>query len=195
MKYVCVFAGSNPGTNPKYEAIAIQLGEELMKRNMGLVYGGSRLGLMGRIANTMLEENGQVIGVMPKGLFREEVIHRGLTQLYEVADMHARKAKMGELSDAFIALPGGYGTLEEVFEAVSWGQLGIHHKPVGLLNIDCYYQPLIDMVNNAVKGGFIPQRQASMLIVEKDPVLLLERMKSYQAPTNLHKWSELPEAK
>ncbi|GIP34852.1 TIGR00730 family Rossman fold protein [Paenibacillus sp. J2TS4] len=192
MKRVCVYAGSNPGNDPAYEKAAIQLGIKLAERGLELVYGGSSVGLMGRIANSVLNQEGGVIGVMPTGLFRGEVVHTGLTQLYEVNGMHERKAKMGELSDAFIALPGGYGTLEEVFEIVSWGQLGIHSKPVGLLNINGYYQPLVDMVNNGVEAGFIPAPQSKLLIVEDDPDILLDRLASYEPPKGVNKWSELP---
>lgn len=194
MKRVCVYAGSNPGNDPAYEQAAIQLGIKLAEKGLELVYGGSSVGLMGRIANSVLNQGGGAIGVMPEGLFRGEVVHTGLTQLYEVNGMHERKAKMMELSDAFIALPGGYGTLEEVFEVVSWGQLGIHSKPLGLLNIKGYYQPLVDMVGNGVKAGFIPAAQSRLLIVEEDPDILLDRLASYEPPEGVNKWSELPPA-
>ncbi|MFT9849237.1 LOG family protein [Aneurinibacillus sp. REN35] len=194
MRRICVFAGSNVGRKPEYECMAEALGHELARQGIELVYGGSKIGLMGRIANTVLQFGGKAIGVMPTGLFRGEMVHTELTELYEVADMHARKAKMGELSDAFIALPGGYGTLEEVFEVVSWGQLGIHNKPIGLLNVEGYYEPVMQMVRNGVEAGFIPDTHAQLLICESDPAVLLQRLHEYQPPVQTNKWSELSEA-
>lgn len=191
MKRICVFAGSNRGTNPAYEEAAINLGKALVEHGLECVYGGSSIGLMGSVANTVLEKGGRAIGVMPTGLFRGEMVHKGLTTLYEVNNMHERKAKMGELSDAFIALPGGYGTLEEVFEAVSWGQLGIHQKPVGLLNVDGYYQPILDMVAGGVKSGFIHAAHAQLITADNDPHPLIQRLKAYQPPAEINKWSEL----
>jgi uncharacterized protein (TIGR00730 family) len=195
MQRICVFAGSNVGLKPEYELMAEALGNELAHRGLELVYGGSKIGLMGRIADTVLKLGGKVTGVMPTGLFRGEMAHTELTKLYEVKDMHERKAKMGELSDAFIALPGGYGTLEEVFEVVSWGQIGIHSKPIGLLNVDGYYEPLIQMIRNAVEAGFIPDTHAELLICESDPVALLNRLNEYEPPVQTNKWSELSEVK
>jgi uncharacterized protein (TIGR00730 family) len=191
MKRVCVFAGSNPGINPEFKEAAIQLGKELVKNGLELVYGGSKIGLMGTIANTVIEHGGIAIGVMPTKLFRGEVIHQNLTHFYEVHDMHERKAKMGELSDAFIALPGGYGTFEEIFEFVSWGQLGIHKKPVGLLNVAGYYTPLMKMIDKAVEEGFIPSAHKEIMICEGDPMVLLEKLSTYNPPLNTNKWSEL----
>lgn len=193
MKRVCVFAGSNPGTDPAYKEGAVQLGRELAQQGLELVYGGSNIGLMGATANQALEQGGIAIGVMPTGLFRGEVVHQGLTHLYEVKDMHERKAKMGDLSDAFIALPGGYGTLEEIFEVVSWGQLGIHHKPVGLLNIMGFYNPLMEMIDKAVEGGFIPKTHKELVICESNPAVLIEKLRSYTPPAKVNKWSELEE--
>ncbi|MFM1653228.1 TIGR00730 family Rossman fold protein [Brevibacillus sp. B_LB10_24] len=189
MKRICVFAGSNRGVNPQFEQMAKALGIELAARGLELVYGGSNAGLMGCIANTVLERGGKAIGVMPTGLFRGEMVHTGLTELYEVKDMHERKAKMGELADAFVALPGGYGTFEEVFEVVSWGQLGIHSKPVGLLNTAGYYTPLMEMVKTAVEAGFIPATHTELLICENEPAKLLERLHHYQPPAKTNKWS------
>ncbi|TCS95044.1 hypothetical protein EDD58_103469 [Hazenella coriacea] len=146
---------------------------------------------MGTLADTVLENNGQVIGVMPTALFQGEMVHQNLTQLYEVKDMHERKAKMGELADAFIALPGGYGTLEEIFEVVSWGQIGIHNKPVGLLNINQYYNPLIDMISQGVKAGFIPSSHAQLVSIDHAPDQLLQKLHDYQPPQKVNKWNEL----
>ncbi|MCK9905733.1 TIGR00730 family Rossman fold protein, partial [Frankia sp. Cpl3] len=186
-----VFAGSNLGVNPEFERIAEKLGNELVSRRFDLVYGGSTVGLMGRVANTVLAGGGKAIGVMPTGLFRGELVHAGLTELHEVAGMHERKAKMHELADAFIALPGGYGTFEEVFEVVSWGQLGIHSKPIGLLNIAGYYTPLVEMVANAVEAGFIPPTHAELLLCESEPAILLQKLNEYQPSATTNKWREL----
>ncbi|HEU5139396.1 MAG TPA: TIGR00730 family Rossman fold protein [Bacillales bacterium] len=195
MKRVCVFAGSNSGTDSAYAEAAVQLGMEMAEQGIELVYGGSKIGLMGHVANTVLANNGCAIGVMPTGLFHGEMVHDKLTELYEVADIHERKAKMSELADAFIALPGGYGTLEEVFEVVSWGQLGIHQKPVGLLNLKNYYQPLIEMVHNGVKGGFIPKGHMKLLTIHTNPAALLDQLRNYHPPENVNKWSDLPDPK
>ncbi|QRG65323.1 TIGR00730 family Rossman fold protein [Brevibacillus choshinensis] len=193
MKRICVFAGSNPGVNPAFEQAAVELGRELVARDLDLVYGGSNMGLMGRVANSVLTGGGKAIGVMPTGLFRGEIVHTGLTELHEVVTMHERKAKMNDLSDGFIALPGGYGTFEEIFEVVSWGQIGIHSKPIGLLNVDGYYTPLVEMVNHAKAAGFIPAMQGDFILCESDPAVLLEKMSVYTPPVKVNKWSELTE--
>ncbi|MGF9796925.1 TIGR00730 family Rossman fold protein [Brevibacillus agri] len=193
MKRICVFAGSNPGVNPAYAQYAEALGRELLARELELVYGGSNMGLMGRVANTVLEGGGKAIGVMPTGLFRGEIVHTGLTELHEVVTMHERKAKMNDLSDGFIALPGGYGTFEEIFEVVSWGQIGLHSKPIGLLNVDGFYTPLIEMVQHATEEGFIPRMQGELVVCESDPAVLLDRLRDYKPPVKVNKWSELTE--
>ncbi|MBY0087642.1 TIGR00730 family Rossman fold protein [Brevibacillus sp. M2.1A] len=191
MKRICVYAGSNPGVNPLFERSAQELGKELVARGLELVYGGSSMGLMGRVANAVLESDGKAIGVMPTGLFRGEIVHKGLTELHEVLTMHERKAKMIDLSDGFIALPGGLGTFEEIFEVVSWGQIGIHQKPIGLLNVDGYYTPLMQMVEHATEAGFIPAMQGELILCESDPAVLLDRMRDYTPPVKVNKWSEL----
>lgn len=193
MKRICVFAGSNPGTEPIYREVAEQLGEHIAQIGCELVYGGSRIGLMGSVANAALQNKGSVIGIMPTGLFAGEMVHPDLTELIEVKDMHERKAKMGELSDAFIALPGGLGTFEEIFEVVSWGQLGIHQKPVGLLNVNGFYEPLLAMVDQAIQAGFIPANQRELLVSDSDPAKLVEKLQNYQPPSKVNKWSELTE--
>lgn len=193
MKRICVFAGSNPGVNPAFEQIAQDLGRELVARELDLVYGGSNMGLMGRVANSVLAGGGKAIGIMPTGLFRGEIVHTGLTELHEVNTMHERKAMMNDLSDGFIALPGGYGTFEEIFEVVSWGQIGIHTKPIGLLNVDGYYTPLMEMVNHATAAGFIPVMQGELILCESDPAVLLDKMRDYTPPVKTNKWSELTE--
>jgi len=193
MKRICVFAGSNPGVHTAFSQSAEQLGYELLARKLDLVYGGSKLGLMGRVANTVLSGGGHVIGVMPTGLFRGEIVHTSLNELHEVSSMHERKAKMNELADGFIALPGGYGTFEEIFEVVSWGQIGIHNKPIGLLNIEGYYTPVMELVKHATEAGFIPPTETPLLICESDPAVLLDRMRDYRPPEKVNKWSELPD--
>lgn len=193
MKRICVFAGSNPGVNQAYGEAATRLGDELVARDLELVYGGSNMGLMGRVANAVLGGGGKAIGVMPTGLFRREIVHTQLTEFYEVKTMHERKAKMGDLADGFIALPGGYGTFEEIFEVVSWGQIGIHDKPVGLLNVDGFYDPLRTMVQHAIDAGFIHGNQGDLLICESDPARLLDRMRDYTPPAKVNKWTELSE--
>lgn len=193
MKRICVFAGSNPGTKPEFGQVAEELGKELLARKLDLVYGGSRMGLMGRVANTVLSGGGCAIGVMPTGLFRGEIVHTNLTELHEVTSMHERKAKMNDLADGFIALPGGYGTFEEIFEVVSWGQIGIHGKPIGLLNVEGYYNPVMKMVQHATEAGFIPRTATPLLLCESDPAVLLDRMRDYTPPAKVNKWSELTE--
>ncbi len=188
MKRICVFAGSRMGRNPRYKEGAVELGQALVEARLEMVYGGSCNGLMGVVADTVLQGEGKVIGVMPSGLFCKETAHRGVTQFYQVEGMHERKAKMSELSDGFIALPGGYGTFEEIFEVVSWGSIGIHQKPVGLFNIDGYYQPLIELVQHAKREGYISESHAGLLILEEDPFRLIERMKQYKPPSVPFKW-------
>jgi len=191
MKRICVFAGSSMGVHPEFAAAAEKLGAELAARKLELVYGGSNKGLMGRVADTVLKAGGKAIGVMPTGLIRSERVHTELTEFYEVKTMHERKAKMGELADGFIALPGGYGTFEELFEAVCWGQIGIHDKPIGLLNVNGYYEPLIALVRHAIEAGFIPAKQDELLLLESDPARLLNRMESYTPLKRVKKWCEV----
>jgi uncharacterized protein (TIGR00730 family) len=193
VKRICVFAGSNLGAHPKYKVQAQQLGEEIAKNGLELVYGGSRVGLMGEVANTVLAHGGTVIGVMPTGLFRGELVHTGLSQLIEVKDMHERKATMGDLSDAYIALPGGYGTFEELFEVVSWAQLGIHQKPIGLLNIEGYYTPLLNLIDHAVQQGFVQEKHKELLVSAEDARTLIRLLDEYQRPEFGNKWTQLAE--
>jgi uncharacterized protein (TIGR00730 family) len=148
----------------------------LVARGLGLVYGGGSIGLMGEIADSVLAAGGQAIGVLPKGLFVREVAHPGLTELREVGSMHRRKALMADLAGGFIALPGGLGTFDELFEIVTWAQIGIHHKPIGLLNVAGYYEPLLALVKHAACEGFIPQIQLDLVIADTDPARLLDRM-------------------
>lgn len=191
MKAVCVFAGSNPGVKPEYRTLAIQLGSVIADQDIRLVYGGSRLGLMGEVANEVLLRGGHVIGVMPSGLFRGEIVHRDLSELIEVESMHERKAKMGEIADGFIALPGGLGTFEELFEVLCWAQIGIHVKPIGLLNINGYYDPLIELIKHSVQEGFSNESHLSLIRVSDDPEELLNQMNQYQPQELGNKWRQL----
>lgn len=193
MRRICVFAGSNSGARPEYSEAARRLGRELAVRGLGLVYGGSSVGLMHVVADAVLAEGGEVIGVLPRGLFRREVAHTGLTELREVGSMHERKALMADLSDGFIALPGGYGTFDELFEITTWAQIGIHSKPVGLLDVADYFAPLLAMVQHAAAEGFVPQQQARLLLREEDPATLLDRFAAYTPPASMWKWADLPQ--
>ncbi|WP_242216643.1 TIGR00730 family Rossman fold protein [Bacillus cereus group sp. BfR-BA-01380] len=191
MKRICVFAGSNVGERPDFQTEARQLGKILVQNNIELVYGGSCVGLMGEVANQVLELGGRVTGVMPRGLFRGEIVHHGLTELIEVETMHERKAKMSELADAFIALPGGYGTFEELFEVVCWSQIGIHEKPVGLLNIAEFYTPLLQMVDRAAEEGFMNPSNKELLVSAQTANELFVQMKNYKRPVMGNKWKQL----
>ena len=176
MERICVFSGSSDGRLPEYRRTAAALGRELATRGIGLVYGGASRGLMGAIADAALEAGGEVIGVIPRALAEKEIAHRGLARLYEVNSMHERKAKMADLAGAFIALPGGFGTFDELFEIITWAQLGIHHKPIGLLDVADYYAPLLAMVGRAVVEGFIPQHNLDLIHCEQDPALLVDHL-------------------
>jgi uncharacterized protein (TIGR00730 family) len=172
---ICVFTGSRHGASPEYAGAAQQLGRDLVGRDYGLVYGGGNVGLMNVVANMVLELNGNVIGVIPNSLVSKEVAHRGLTELRVVGSMHERKALMAELSDGFVAMPGGIGTMEEFFEVLSWAQLGLHEKPCGLLNVSGYYNALIEFLDRAVAADFIKPKHRALMIVEDQPRRLLDR--------------------
>lgn len=172
---ICVFTGSRSGARPEYSDVAKQLARELVERGIGLVYGGGKVGLMNVIAEGVLELGGHVTGVIPNSLVSKEVAHRGLTDLRVVNSMHERKAQMAELSDGFIAMPGGIGTMEEFFEVWSWAQLGLHEKPCGLMNVTGYYDPLIQFLDHAVAEDFIKTKDRALLFVEKTPAVLLDR--------------------
>ena len=172
---ICVFTGSSRGARSDYAEAARKLGHLLVARGYGLVYGGGNIGLMSVIADAVLEQRGQVIGVIPESLVDKELAHRGLSELRVVKSMHERKAVMAELSDGFMGLPGGIGTLEEFFEVLSWAQLRLHDKPCGLLNVGGYYQHVIRFLDHAVDQGFLKPKHRSLLIVEDEPLRLLER--------------------
>lgn len=192
MHRICVFSGSNLGNRPEYQQAARALGEELVARGLVLVYGGASVGLMGVVADTVLAAGGEVIGVLPRGLFRREVAHRNLTELHEVGSMHERKALMADLADGFIALPGGFGTFDELFEIITWAQIGLHTKPIGLLDTENYFAPLLALVEHATVEGFIPAGHASLLLHEDNAARLLNRFMSYIPPVRSNKWTELP---
>ncbi|WP_029896303.1 TIGR00730 family Rossman fold protein [Desulfohalovibrio reitneri] len=192
LKRICVFLGANPGVNSDYAEATRELGAELVRRNIGLVYGGSSVGLMGRLADTVLELGGEVTGVIPRALFDKEIGHTGLTDLRVVESMHERKAMMAELSNGFVALPGGIGTLEELFEVFTWAQLGFHHKPCGLLDVAEYYRHIGAFLDHASDQGFIKPVHRTMLLREESPAGLLDRMAAYVSP-KVEKWVERPE--
>ena len=190
MKTICVFCGSSLGARPEYFKAANALGMSLLNRNIRLVYGGARIGIMGQIASTMLENGGQVIGVIPRELVKKEVAHKYLTELHITDTMHERKTIMSDLSDGFIALPGGLGTLEEILEMLTWAQLGIHRKPCGLLNVADYFNGLLTFLDHSVKEHFIEPVNRSMLLVDNDPDSLLSKFMSYKAPqVDMVKWA------
>jgi uncharacterized protein (TIGR00730 family) len=187
LKRICVYCGSNPGKSAEFLASARTLAGELVQRDIGLVYGGASVGLMGEIADTVLAGGGEVIGVIPQALVDKEVSHAGLTELKIVNSMHERKEIMADLSDGFIALPGGLGTIEEIFEVLTWAQLGFHHKPCALLNVKGYYNQLTQFLNHAAAEGFIADTHREMLLVGEHPHSLLEVMATYKAPA-VDKW-------
>lgn len=189
MRRVCVYLGSNPGTDPAYAAAADALARELARRSIGLVYGGSDVGLMGRLANACLAAGGEVVGVIPELLVEKEVAHTGLTTMHVVASMHERKQKMADLSDGFIALPGGLGTLEEFFEVLTWNQLGYHAKPCGLLDVKGYYACLAEHMDRMVDQGFLVPEHRRMILTDSDPAALLDQFATY-VPPRVDKWIE-----
>ena len=188
MKRVCVFCGSNTGIRAEYRIAAQGLATELVRRGLGLVYGGGNVGLMGLLADSMLQAGGEVIGVIPQSLVAKEVAHHGVTELRIVDTMHQRKALMNELSDAFIALPGGFGTLDEFFEILTWSQLGIHGKPSGLLNVSGYYDSLLAMLDHAVTERFLRPAHRALVLADTDADSLLQRLASF-SPVQAGKWA------
>ncbi len=182
MKSITVFCGSSPGTNPRFLEQATLLGEALAQRDISLVYGGADIGLMGAIANGTLAANGKVIGVLPAFLQTREIAHQGLTELIVVKSMHERKTKMNDLCDGIIALPGGFGTIEELFEILTWVQLGLQNKPIGVLNVDGYFDSLITFIQSMVDNGFLRATDADLLIVRDNVSELLQEMENYKCP-------------
>ena len=187
MKRICVFCGSSEGTRPEYGAAAEEMAAELVRRNVGLVYGGSKVGLMGVIADAVLKAGGEVQGVIPESLMSLEVGHRGLTKLHVVRSMHERKALMADLSDAFVAMPGGFGTLEEFCEVVTWTQLGLHLKPCGILNVLNYYSALLRMFDHAVEERFLKRENRALVLARNKPADLLQALAEWR-PVYIEKW-------
>ena len=180
---ICVFCGSSTGSRPEHRAAAEQLAFQLASRKIGVVFGGGCVGLMGVVADGVLAHGGHVTGVIPSAMVARELAHRGLPDLRIVSSMHERKALMAELSDAFIALPGGFGTFEEFCEAVTWTQLGLHQKPCGLLNVGGFYDPLLALFDRAVADGFIRPQNRSIVVADADPAALVERLAEFQSGT------------
>jgi len=190
--HVAVFCGSSPGSDPLYEKQAILLGEILASRNINIIYGGTKIGLMGAVADGALQNGGTVIGVLPDFLREKEIAHPQLSKLIIVESMHERKTKMHDLSNAFIALPGGFGTLEELFEIITWAQLGLHQKPIGLLNMKGFYDPLLSQLQHMVDQGFLKKVNYDMLVTSSHIETLLDKMNQYEAP-HTGKWIEKDE--
>lgn len=182
LKSVCVFCGSRMGARPEYLEGARALGAELARRGLTLVYGGANVGLMGALADAALEQGGKVVGVLPQVLRDRELAHPRLTELHFVDSMHTRKAMMASRADAFIAMPGGIGTFEELFEITTWAQLGMHHKPIGLLNVADFYEPLLTLMRRAVAEGFVPEARAQPFACEASPAALLEQLQTRGQP-------------
>ncbi len=177
IKSVCVYCGSQDGRDPAYAAAARAMGDALADQGIRLVYGGGGIGMMGQIADRVLQRGGQVVGVIPEVLMRAEVAHAGLTEMHVTADMHERKAMMADLADAFITMPGGLGTLEELFETWTWAQLGYHQKPVGLLNVNGYFDGLLQFLDQTVEHGYVSEQHRGTLIVDSEPQALLVKLR------------------
>lgn len=191
---VCVYCASSPGRSPAITEATRGLGILLAEQGLELVYGGGTVGLMGLVADTVMARGGTVRGVIPTQLFPREIAHRGLTELIEVDSMHARKTKMFELADAFIALPGGFGTLEELAEVTTWAQLGIHRKPIGILNVEGYYDGLLQWLDRATAEQLLREENRALLLEDTDPAALLAKLRAYAPPPAKHKWLELNES-
>lgn len=188
IKKICVYCGSADGLRKQYYDAAFQLGSILANKNIVLVYGAGKTGLMGAVADGVLQNGGKVIGVVPILLNEPQLIHADLTELEVVPDIHQRKARMSTLADAFIALPGGFGTFDELFETLTWAQIGIHQKPIGLLNVNNYFDPLINMVEHALKEKFIYAEHKILLLNDPEPSTLLEKIENFQQPEGLKRW-------
>lgn len=182
MNRICVFCGTNTGSRPEYGTAARQLGELLAEEGIELVYGGASVGIMGELADSVQEHGGHVTGIIPQQLVEKEAAHTGIPNLIVVASMHQRKSQMADMSDGFIALPGGIGTLEGLFEILTWGQLGIHAKPSGILNVSGYFDGLTGFLDHAVREGFLTAAHRRAVMVESEPRRLLQRMRAYTAP-------------
>jgi uncharacterized protein (TIGR00730 family) len=188
VRRLCVFCGSSPGARPAYGEAAEEFGRLLVTEGIGLVYGGGKVGLMGRLADAVLDEGGEAIGVLPEALVAKEIGHPGLDDLRVVGSMHERKALMADLSDGFVALPGGLGTVEELFEVYTWSQLGLHLKPCSLLDVDGYYEGIANWLSHAVEERFLREDHRTMLIVEREPRTLIERLTRFEPGAVAPKW-------
>lgn len=193
MKRLCVFCGSQCGGNTVYRDAAAALGRLMVERGYGLVYGGGQVGLMGTIADAVLQAGGEVVGVIPEAMLSRELAHRGVTHLHVVSSMHERKARMAELADGFIAMPGGYGTFEELFEMITWAQLGIHQKPIGLFNVGGYFDALVACVEHAIAEGFIRPEYRHLTVTADTPGGILDALHTY-APPAVRPWLSTQQA-
>ncbi|HYN91491.1 MAG TPA: TIGR00730 family Rossman fold protein [Thermoleophilaceae bacterium] len=193
MKRICVFCGASPGARPEYAAATAELARLLVADGIGVVYGGGGVGLMGALADAVLAEGGEIVGVIPQALVDKEIAHRDVSDMRVVGSMHERKALMAELSDAFVALPGGLGTLEELFEVYTWAQLGLHRKPCALLDVEGYYAGIARFLAHAVEERFVREEHRAMLMVERDPRALIDRLRGFEPDTALPKWIDREE--
>jgi uncharacterized protein (TIGR00730 family) len=193
VRRVCVFCGSSPGARPAYAEATVEVGRLLADDGVGVVYGGGHVGLMGVLADTAMARGGEVIGVMPQALVDREIAHDAISELRVVGSMHERKALMAELSDAFVALPGGLGTLEELFEVYTWSQLGLHDKPCGLLDVDGYFAGIVDFLDHAVRERFVREQHRDMLVVERHPGALIDRLREFEPQAVRPKWIDREE--
>lgn len=183
MKRICVFCGSSAGEDPRYLEAADRFGQILAREAIELVYGGSRVGMMGRLAAATLQAGGRVVGIIPGAVMNRELAHQELTELRVVKSMHERKSEMAQLSDAFVALPGGLGTIEAFFELLTWAQLGLHRKPCAVLDVAGYFQPLVRFLDHVTREGFMARPHRELVLVEEDPEELVRRMRVYQPPS------------
>jgi len=193
VKRICVFCGASPGARPEYAAATAELARLLVADGIGVVYGGGGVGLMGALAEAVLAEGGDIVGVIPQALVDREIAHRDVPDMRVVGSMHERKALMAELSDAFVALPGGLGTLEELFEVYTWAQLGLHRKPCALLDVEGYYAGIARFLAHAVEERFVREEHRAMLMVERDPRALIDRLRGFEPDTALPKWIDREE--
>lgn len=188
LQSICVYCGSADGLNPAYYAAALKMGQTLARSGIRLIYGAGKTGLMGAVADGALQAGGEVIGIIPTLLNTPQLVHAGLTRLEVVDTIHQRKARMSELADALVALPGGYGTLEELFEQLTWAQIGLHHKPIGLLNVMGYFDPVLALVQHALTEGFIYAEHCVLLVSSDLPANLIEMLQSFQPPSVPDRW-------
>ncbi|MEW6649994.1 MAG: TIGR00730 family Rossman fold protein [Chloroflexota bacterium] len=189
---ICIFAGSADNLDGEYHAAAAELGKLLAGQRITVIFGGGKTGLMGALANAALSAGGRVVGVVPENLFTPALIHASLTELLIAPNMHERKATMSRLAQAFIALPGGFGTFDELFETLTWSQIGIHRKPVGILNTKKYFDPMLTMIHHAQQEGFIYSNHRDLFVVAENPSSLIKRLNGFQFPSGLETWVERP---